>query len=103
MFYASLNATLSSKTSTESRDLKSRQHIYQKPIYLDHWVDKKHYSLHVKIDARFITSFMRKFMSNKKRHFSWGMVHAFLQNRGLKKIGQLSSYLNWRRPKTHGI
>jgi hypothetical protein len=40
-------------------------------------VDTKHFCLDVKFEARFVISFTRKPMSNKKCPFSQGMVHRF--------------------------
>jgi hypothetical protein len=39
-----------------------------------HWhhsVAKKHHFFHAKFEVRFVIYFMRKSMSNEKRHFSW--------------------------------
>jgi hypothetical protein len=85
MFYASLHATLSSKTATESRGLNVGNKSIKNQHLWHHSVHKKHYSLYVKFDVRFVISFMRKSKVNKKGHFSWGMVHAFFQKVGLEK------------------
>jgi hypothetical protein len=53
----------------------------------------------VKFEVRLVISFTRKTMPNKKRRFSWGMVHPFSKS-GAQKSGQPFGFLNLRMP--HG-
>jgi hypothetical protein len=40
-------------------------------------LDTKHYFIHVKFQVRFVISFTRNPMFNKKRHFSWRCIRPF--------------------------
>jgi hypothetical protein len=58
---------------------------------------------HVKFEKRFVISFTKRFLSNKKKHFSWGTVHAFFPEGGVWQIQGLFGFLSWRKPGTHGV
>jgi hypothetical protein len=50
-----------------------------------HSIDKKYCFLHIKFEVRLFIYLTRKAMTNKKKHFSWGMIHPFSKGRRLKQ------------------
>jgi hypothetical protein len=95
---ASLNTTHRPKTATDSSGSKVGNALSK----TQHLVDREHYFFHVKFESAFVVSFTRKYTSNKKRHFSLGMVHPFFQKIGGWKNRQLFGSLNWRIPVIDG-
>jgi hypothetical protein len=71
MWFTSLSTTQSLKTATDFSGPKSVIHP-PKPALLKSSGKEKPTFLHVKFKARFDISFTRKFVSNKKWHFSKG-------------------------------
>jgi hypothetical protein len=76
VLYVLLSTTLSPKIEIVSRGHRVGI-LFTKTYRLWHRsVDKNSY-LHVKFEVRFLISFMKRSMSNKKDPFSWRMVHPF--------------------------
>jgi hypothetical protein len=70
--YASLNTTLNPKTVSNSINPQVN-HLSPKAKHpWRHSVERKHRLLDVKFEVRFVMSFPRKFMSNKKTHINCG-------------------------------
>jgi hypothetical protein len=83
----SISTTLSTKTTTWSSGPRVGNFPPKTQHPWHHLVDKKHYSLHVKFEMRFIISFTGKYMSNKKvTHFMGGWP-ALFKERCLKRLG----------------
>jgi hypothetical protein len=71
--HASFNTTLSPKTATDPSGPKVGHLSTKTKLLQHHTVDSKCYFFHVKFEVRFVVSFTRKSMLNKKWHFSWAM------------------------------
>jgi hypothetical protein len=64
--YASMNATLSPNTATDSNHLKFGNSFTKIRDTWHHSVDTKNYFLYVKFEVRFVISFTSKSMASKK-------------------------------------
>lgn len=58
-----------------------------------HLTNTKYDCFHVKFEARYVICLARKSMPNKKRLFSWGIIHRFSEKRCLKKS---ATFQTWR-------
>jgi hypothetical protein len=99
---ASLSTTISPKTATDSNCPKVEHSPSKTHHPWHHSVDTKNDFMHVKFEIRFVISFKRKSISNKKWHFSWGTAHAFFAKAGVENFGSLLLFWTWRMSWTHG-
>jgi hypothetical protein len=102
-----LHGSVTPHTKPQTSDWFQWPQSCNKPIKAQHlWhhsVDKKHCFLHVKFEAKFVIFFFstRKSMSQKKWHFSWGIIYPFFQKKGILKIPPPLLFTNWRMSGTH--
>jgi hypothetical protein len=72
VLYFSLNTTLSPKTAIDYGGPKVGNIPTKTSYTWHHSVYTKYNVLHMEFEVRFVISFMRIAMTNKKWHFSWG-------------------------------
>jgi hypothetical protein len=77
VLFGGVNTTPSPKTANDSSGAKVGDSATKTQHPWHHSTDTKHYFLYVESEVRFVIAFMRKSMSDKKRHFSWRMAHPF--------------------------